>query len=92
MKEEKEELRREVDEHMIDCFCRKYRPCRESDCDMELTIYDIRMFFNLFYVSDPRIDILDAYLNRLHEEGFDMNVSYDGEPTMYVSIKKIITK
>lgn len=83
--DEEEKPKRKVNRNMIECFCEKYRPATEKTSDTELGIYDIRMFFNLFYVSDPGLDMLDEYLNALCKRGYQMEVSYDGEPTMYVS-------
>ncbi|MGN0091264.1 MAG: hypothetical protein ACI36Z_09990 [Alloprevotella sp.] len=88
MKEEDddEKPKRKVSKNMVDCFCEKYMPATENTADTELGIYDIRMFFNLFYVSDPTQDMLDEYLNSLCKRGYQMSVSYEGEPTMYVRI------
>ena len=82
--EEDDKPKREVNEMLVDSFCDKYGAAHRDTADVELTMYDIRMFFNLFYVNDPRIDMLDAYLKRLYERGFPVEVSYDGEPVIFV--------
>ena len=82
--EEDDKPKREVNEMLVDSFCDKYVASHRDTADAELTMYDIRMFFNLFYVNDPRLDLLDSYLKRLHERGFAVNTSYDGEPVIFV--------
>ena len=82
--EEDDKPKREVNEMLVDSFCDKYCASHRDTADAELTMYDLRMFFGLFYVSDPRLDLLDAYLKRLHERGFVVSTSYDGEPVIFV--------
>lgn len=71
----------------INAFISYYKPAQdESSCDEVFSDAKLRQFFKAWPCSlgDP----LSVYASKLETEGFNMGVSFSGEPAYFVCLRE----
>lgn len=88
MSQEQQEPMLVVIDQLVDCFTGSYEPCyKEYDADEVFTIGKLRNFFCAYDPKPGFVDPIGEYLRILSEEGFVLQVTYEGLPAIFVKRK-----
>lgn len=75
----------ELNEPLIDSFVEMYSPCSsEDEADVLMDYAKLREFFGCIFLDSTGKDLLPHYINALNGFNFFMQVSYSGEPCVFL--------